>query len=969
MSSLPLSMAEEPLEVGELLALGKFEEALPLLVELEQQWREEVRTNETKEARLTWALSLQGRGSVEARLQQFDSALEHLRLASDLATEGNFGPETLAGILDELGRAEGKSGLYKEAQQSLLRAIEQHEKVEESAREPWLSASQNHLGLIYLITGRYEEAGRIFHETLGQAGNNRDALRFQHECLGRYFYVMRSYAKAAEHLERAREHALAAGAVRKEHPDVVSLTGQIGLSLLRLGAPSFELARVYLEEATLLTRKMNRSRLNDLTLASHLSNLGTLELEDRQPAKARDLFREALTISLELLGEQHPSLGPYHTNLGFAHQQLGKHLEAQRHYRRSADLYRESVGMHHQAYIESELNYLESLFRSNSPPGVLAEKTEELTRHALGLFDDIISFGTERQRLNWLRENHLLTVPCSQGQDPEFISNTILQTKARIIDSLLQEQQLSESNPELARLRMDFEEKQRELDDLLFRNEDQNRVSAVHDEITSLETRLRTHSTISAVENAPVIWKDVQASLLPGSAFVDYVRFTDLDKPAPDNLSYGAVLILPEGPPQWIPLGTSRDLTIWLGVMKSRLHYRTQLLGMEPPPTPPSLRLRSALKRLHDLFWAPVAACLPNGIETVGISPDAELNFVSFAVLMDESGQLLAQKYRQLVYYASARDLLVEREGPSLREGAWSLVGVPEFEEQDPLLDAKDHTSDQLSEIVLQTIDALPDIPGVRKELNMLEKIMPSNAASRKLTNSSEQELRSISSSPVVLHLATHAFLLPASERTTLNELQDYDQAPDHFYRSGLVLTEAKKAHFQRSHGVTVPFDRDGILFSNEVRRLPLAKTRLVTLSSCDSGMGESVRGDGVLGLRRGFSLAGSSAILLSLWPVSDDSTPDFMREMYQLSLATDQIGQAVWETQKRNFTGVDTADDDALEEAVLRYGCFVLCQRGPIKATVTMPEFKEPSPTRWAFALVVMAVIVFLATRKWQRA
>ncbi|HBM76946.1 MAG TPA: hypothetical protein DD438_02445, partial [Verrucomicrobiales bacterium] len=140
---------------------------------------------------------------------------------------------------------------------------------------------------------------------------------------------------------------------RKEHPDVVSLTGQIGLSLLRLGAPSFELARVYLEEATLLTRKMNRSRLNDLTLASHLSNLGTLELEDRQAAKARDLFREALTISLELLGEQHPSLGPYYTNLGFAHQQLGKHLEAQHHYRRSADLYRESVGVHHQAYIES----------------------------------------------------------------------------------------------------------------------------------------------------------------------------------------------------------------------------------------------------------------------------------------------------------------------------------------------------------------------------------------------------------------------------------------------------------------------------------------------------------------------------------------------------------------------------------------------------------------------------------------
>ena len=968
MSSLPLSLAEEPLEVSELLALGQFEEALPSLVEREQQWREEVRANDTKEARLTWTLALQGRGSVEARLQQFDLALEHLRLARDLAIEGNFGPEILAGILDELGRVEGKSGLYKEAQQSLLDAIQQHEQVAESAREPWLSASQNHLGLIYLTTGRYEEAGRIFHETLGQAGNNRDALRFQHECLGRYFYVMRSYAKAAEHLERARGHALAAGSIRKGHPDIVNLTGQIGLSLLRLGAQSFDVARGYLQEATLLTRQMNRSRLNDLTLAAHLSNLGTLELEDHHPARARDLFEEALKICLELLGEQHPSLGPYYTNLGFAQQQLGNHDEAQRHYRRSADLYRESVGVRHQAYIEAELNYLESFFRSNSLPDSLVKKTEELTGQALRLFDDIISFGTERQRLNWLRENHLLTIPCSLGQDPQLISNTILRTKARIIDSLLQEQQASESNPELTRLRIDFEEKQRELDDLLFRNEDQEKVSIVHDEITSLETRLRNYPTSSVPESTQVTWKKIQANLSPASAFVDYVRFTDLGRPGPDNLCYGAILILPEGLPKWIPLGTARDLTIWLGVMKSRLQYRTQLLQKENVAAAPSLRLSSALKRLHDLFWSPVATCLPPGIQTVAISPDAELNFLSFAVLMDEEGRLLSEKYRQLVYYTSARDLLVQREGPTLREGAWSLVGVPEFEAQDFPEDTTNHRADQLSEVILQTIDALPDIPGVRRELAMLENIMPSNAASRKLTNSSEQDLRNMTGSPAVLHLATHAFLLPSSQHTTRIELQDYDQAPDHFYRSGLVLAEAKKAHLQRSHGLSVPFDQDGILFSSEVRRLPLAKTRLVTLSSCDSGMGDSVRGDGVLGLRRGFSLAGSSALLLSLWPVSDDSTPSFMSEMYQLALTTDHIGQAVWETQRRKLSGVDTADDAALEEAVLRYGCFVLCQRGPIEALVTMPEFKKPSRTGWAIVLIVAAVVVFLTTIKWQQ-
>ena len=219
----------------------------------------------------------------------------------------------------------------------------------------------------------------------------------------------------------------------------------------------------------------------------------------------------------------------------------------------------------------------------------------------------------------------------------------------------------------------------------------------------------------------------------------------------------------------------------------------------------------------------------------------------------------------------------------------------------------------------------------------------------------------------MVLHLATHAFLLPPAEETASAELQDFNQAPDHFYRSGLVLTEAKKAHTARARGETVPFDRDGILFSDEVKNLPLHNTRLVTLSSCDSGMGESVRGDGVLGLRRGFTLAGSTAVLLSLWPVSDDSTPGFMKHMYQLSLSTDRIGQSLWETQQRNLSGVDSSDDAAMEEAVLRYGCFVLCQRGPLQAAVEMPEIREPSRTRWAIALAITAVLVFFATRKWR--
>ncbi len=966
--AIPVAPAEEPPGVEELLAQGRFEEALPTLARLEQEWSREVRDNDKQETRLNWALSLQGRGSAEARLQRFDEALDHLRQARELAVEGQFGPEFLAGILDELGRAEGKAGFYDQAEQSLLQAIEEHRKLEPAAREPWLSASQNHLGLVYLTTGRYEEAGRIFHETLGQAGENSDALRFQHECLGRYFYVMRSYAKAAEHLEEARGHALSTGDRRKEHPEVISLTGQIGLALLRLGPESRDLAHHYLLEAANLTRELGRSRVNNLTLASHLSNLGSLELEAGGNEKARALFQEALTISRELLGDDTPSLAPYYTNLGFANQQLGNYQEARSSYRRSADLYRASVGTRHQAYVEAELNYLESLFLSTTSTEETTTETKKLTAQALELFDDIIAFGTERQRLNWLRENHLLTLPCSLGNDAAFIADTVLRTKARIIDSLLSEQQEASRDPELAQLRGRFERKQRELDDLLFRNEDQDKISSVHEEITALEARLRSARGGAPTTPARTTWKDVQDTLPPGAAFVDYVRYADLNEPGTSGLSYGAILILPEGEPRWVPLGTDKDLTIWLGVLKDRLQYRSYLLSSHSSASPPALRMSSALHRLHNLFWAPVAAHLPEGTDTVGISPDAGLNFISFAVLLDDQERFLADKFRQLAYYASARDLLVQDQRPSLQDGPWTVIAVPEFEEHERAAEKETETTDELSKVVMKSIEGFANIPGVLEELKLLQKIMPAGSDETNLINANEQDVRGLSGSPVVLHLATHAFLLPPAEETASNELQDYHQAPDHFYRSGLVLAEAKRAHAARARGIEVPFDRDGVLFSHEVKNLPLQNTRLVTLSSCDSGLGESVRGDGVLGLRRGFTLAGSSAILLSLWPVSDDSTPDFMKRMYQLSLATDRIGQSLWETQRRSLAGVDPADDAAMEEAVLRYGCFVLCQRGPLQTAVEMPEIREPSRMRWALALGVAGVVVFAATRKWRK-
>ena len=54
-----------------------------------------------------------------------------------------------------------------------------------------------------------------------------------------------------------------------------------------------------------------------------------------------------------------------------------------------------------------------------------------------------------------------------------------------------------------------------------------------------------------------------------------------------------------------------------------------------------------------------------------------------------------------------------------------------------------------------------------------------------------------------------------------------------------------------------------------------------MTLSACDTGLGEVRNGEGVYGLRRAFVLAGTETLVMSLWPVSDYMTREMMTAYY----------------------------------------------------------------------------------------
>ena len=95
--------------------------------------------------------------------------------------------------------------------------------------------------------------------------------------------------------------------------------------------------------------------------------------------------------------------------------------------------------------------------------------------------------------------------------------------------------------------------------------------------------------------------------------------------------------------------------------------------------------------------------------------------------------------------------------------------------------------------------------------------------------------------------------------------------------RSGIALAGANNAlkfgDTERS---------DGIVTAEKILSLKLRGTDMVVLSACDTGLGEVKAGEGVYGLRRAFTQAGTRSLVMSIWQVPDQETKELMVEFYK---------------------------------------------------------------------------------------
>jgi CHAT domain-containing protein len=151
---------------------------------------------------------------------------------------------------------------------------------------------------------------------------------------------------------------------------------------------------------------------------------------------------------------------------------------------------------------------------------------------------------------------------------------------------------------------------------------------------------------------------------------------------------------------------------------------------------------------------------------------------------------------------------------------------------------------------------SIPRLPSTRREARAIEALLPSGEAmiATDFAASRSQVLGEELSRYRIVHFATHGIL--DSEHPEL---------------SGIILSLVD----ERGN------PQNGFLRLHDIYKLDLAAD-LVVLSACRTGLGRNIRGEGVMGLTRGFLYAGSKSVVASLWQVDDEATSELMGHFYR---------------------------------------------------------------------------------------
>lgn len=286
----------------------------------------------------------------------------------------------------------------------------------------------------------------------------------------------------------------------------------------------------------------------------------------------------------------------------------------------------------------------------------------------------------------------------------------------------------------------------------------------------------------------------------------------------------------------------------------NRLLKRAKMSLAEPNPNDdPSLHLM----KISALIIEPLIPLLSSYKRIIAI-PDGTLAGIPFAILSDAANSYSPLLLEHEVVLTPSLSYFIQQRDRQYEKSTGRLLAVA-----DPVFDSPSIPSDYQDEThsfyirAINAFELFEPLPETRQEVRNITAMFPPEqtmtlfGAEATKAKFLEQNLPGYR----YLHFATHGILG--------NQIPGINQP-------AIVLTAGAGSEFAE-HFLTL----------EEVQELKL-DAELTVLSACDTGSGEFFMGEGVMGMSRGFLLAGSRSVVVSLWPVASKTTVTLMTNFYR---------------------------------------------------------------------------------------
>ena len=813
---------------------------------------------------------------------------------------------SVAATLNNLANCCRDQAKYAQAEPVFQRALAIRERIL-GPDHPLVAQSLNNLANLYLDQGKLAEAGPLYKRALDikekVLGPDHPAVASGLNNLASLYREKARYAEAELLFKRAL--AIRQTALGSDHP----LTAQTLNNLASLCRREERYAEAEKLHRQALSAREKALGSDHPQVAQSLSNLAVVLTEQGRYDQAESLFWRALVVDEKVLGPNHLEVADNLNNLAALYANQAGYAEAESLCLRALAIREQALGPDHPDVGVSLAN-MAVLFGSLGLPDKSVDYYGKLLRSRQRFIEYAFSYASEEQKMRYTEKYPLtdqslfsFAIMTESDRARNAALEMTLKSKAVVIDAVSAEKQIAfcSYNDEIRKMAETHSQVCGEISAVTLGGAEQldpeiyrERLKILHDTKDSLEAELSRGCAEFKDELAARRFavSDVSEALPDGSVLWEFVHYEPYD--------FGKVGSDEErtGPPRYLAftldhagnttlsdLGDAGEIDSLVNLTR-RMVYKAKSEVYSASAAEAERRLNEVTRKLYEIIIAPLESHL-SGRANVYVCPDGQLNLLPFEILPCPDGQYVIEKFG-ISYLSSGRDLL--RFKKKQEPASWALaLADPDFSlSRERLAQHRDETlkkSDVISFVhepsrgasgcLSNSFDPLPhsrvEAKAVGKTLKKKGRL---DIDAYYGGDALEEVLKGMSTPPRVLHLATHGYFC-----------EDMDLAKNRMMenpllRSGLALSGANRLMDADPNDDAQA--EDGILTAFEASGLNLAGTDLVTLSACETGVGEVKNGEGVYGLRRAFQHAGARAILMSLWKVPDRETGELMDDFYE---------------------------------------------------------------------------------------